>query len=288
MRILYGGSVKADNAAISSPSRTSTASSSGARACRRPASSPSSRKCGRAKRRQGVRLQCSSSLMILHVLVCLVIVGLVLLQAGKGADIGSAFGGTGSQAVFGSMGTPTVLGKATTVVGDPLHGDVVRPGQPGAASAPARSCRPPRRPPAAAPAAPSAPTPATPPPRGPAGPEVGGRAMRRRADVLRADRATGRARRRRAAGSARAPRRLRRRGGGPGRRGRRRAAPAYGDTLVHSHIARHLRPDSQHHGRRRLARGGRPDLRRPRHARPRAELAGQLAESWEFSADCLS
>ncbi len=54
--------------------------------------------------------------VILHVLVCLVIVGLVLLQAGKGADIGSAFGGSGSQAVFGSMGTPTVLGKATGVV----------------------------------------------------------------------------------------------------------------------------------------------------------------------------
>ena len=54
--------------------------------------------------------------VILHVLVCMVIVGLVLLQAGKGADIGSAFGGSGSQAVFGSMGTPTVLGKATGVV----------------------------------------------------------------------------------------------------------------------------------------------------------------------------
>ncbi|MEX2220347.1 MAG: preprotein translocase subunit SecG [Candidatus Rokuibacteriota bacterium] len=52
----------------------------------------------------------------LHVIVSLVIVGLVLLQAGKGADIGSAFGGSGSQAVFGSMGTPTVLGKATAVV----------------------------------------------------------------------------------------------------------------------------------------------------------------------------
>jgi preprotein translocase subunit SecG len=54
--------------------------------------------------------------VILHVVVCAVIVGLVLLQAGKGADIGSAFGGTGSQAVFGSMGTPTILGKATSVV----------------------------------------------------------------------------------------------------------------------------------------------------------------------------
>jgi preprotein translocase subunit SecG len=55
-------------------------------------------------------------LVIIHVIVSLIIIGLVLLQAGKGADIGSAFGGSGSQAVFGSMGTPTVLGKITTVV----------------------------------------------------------------------------------------------------------------------------------------------------------------------------
>ena len=55
-------------------------------------------------------------LVTIHVIVSLVIIGLVLLQAGKGADIGSAFGGSGSQAVFGSMGTPTVLGKATGVV----------------------------------------------------------------------------------------------------------------------------------------------------------------------------
>jgi preprotein translocase subunit SecG len=54
--------------------------------------------------------------VILHVIVSLIIIGLVLLQAGKGADIGSAFGGAGSQAVFGSMSTPTVLGKLTTVV----------------------------------------------------------------------------------------------------------------------------------------------------------------------------
>jgi preprotein translocase subunit SecG len=54
--------------------------------------------------------------VIIHVIVSLIIIGLVLLQAGKGADIGSAFGGSGSQAVFGSMGTPTVLGKITTAV----------------------------------------------------------------------------------------------------------------------------------------------------------------------------
>ena len=56
------------------------------------------------------------ALIVLHVIACFAIMGLVLLQAGKGADIGSALGGAGSQAVFGSMGTPTVLGKITTVV----------------------------------------------------------------------------------------------------------------------------------------------------------------------------
>ena len=55
-------------------------------------------------------------LVILHVFVSFAIIAIVLLQAGKGADIGSAFGGGGSQAVFGSMGTPTLLGKITTGV----------------------------------------------------------------------------------------------------------------------------------------------------------------------------
>jgi len=56
------------------------------------------------------------ALTIVHVLMCFAIIAIVLLQAGKGADIGSAFGGAGSQAVFGSMGTPTVLGKITGVI----------------------------------------------------------------------------------------------------------------------------------------------------------------------------
>ena len=56
-------------------------------------------------------------LTILHVLMCFAIIGMVLfLQSGKGADIGSAFGGAGSQAVFGSMGTPTVVGKVTAAI----------------------------------------------------------------------------------------------------------------------------------------------------------------------------
>src|SRR5438132_129118 len=56
------------------------------------------------------------ALTIVHVLMCFAIIAIVLLQAGKGADIGSAFGGAGSQAVFGSMGTPTVLGKISSLI----------------------------------------------------------------------------------------------------------------------------------------------------------------------------
>jgi len=57
------------------------------------------------------------ALTVLHVIMCFAIIAMVLfLQSGKGADIGSAFGGAGSQAVFGSMGTPTVVGKITAVV----------------------------------------------------------------------------------------------------------------------------------------------------------------------------
>jgi preprotein translocase subunit SecG len=57
------------------------------------------------------------AIVVVHVVVSLAIIAIVLLQAGKGADIGSAFGGgSGSQAVFGSMGTPTILGKITTTV----------------------------------------------------------------------------------------------------------------------------------------------------------------------------
>lgn len=56
------------------------------------------------------------ALIIAHIIACFAIMGIVLLQAGKGADIGSAFGGAGSQAVFGSMGTPTILGKITAAV----------------------------------------------------------------------------------------------------------------------------------------------------------------------------
>ena len=54
-------------------------------------------------------------LIILHVLVCFVLILIVLLQAGKGANMGAAFGGS-SQTVFGSSGAGTFLGKMTAGV----------------------------------------------------------------------------------------------------------------------------------------------------------------------------
>ncbi|CAG1065702.1 Protein-export membrane protein SecG [uncultured bacterium] len=53
--------------------------------------------------------------LIIHVLVSLVIVAAVLLQAGKGASIGSTFGGSSSssQTIFGSAGPATLLAKVT-------------------------------------------------------------------------------------------------------------------------------------------------------------------------------
>jgi preprotein translocase subunit SecG len=52
--------------------------------------------------------------VIIHVLVCLALISIVLLQHGKGAGIGAAFGGS-SQTVFGSTGAAPFLAKLTAV-----------------------------------------------------------------------------------------------------------------------------------------------------------------------------
>src|SRR3989454_9690671 len=54
-------------------------------------------------------------LTIVHVLVCLFLIVVVLLQSGKAADLAGAFGGMGSQTAFGPRGSATLLSKATTV-----------------------------------------------------------------------------------------------------------------------------------------------------------------------------
>lgn len=53
-------------------------------------------------------------LIIIHVMVCLFLIGIVLLQHGKGADIGATFGGS-SQSLFGTEGPIPLLNKITTL-----------------------------------------------------------------------------------------------------------------------------------------------------------------------------
>ena len=55
-------------------------------------------------------------LIIAHVLVALGIIGLVLLQHGKGADMGSGFGGGASGSLFGATGSANFLSRATAVL----------------------------------------------------------------------------------------------------------------------------------------------------------------------------
>jgi preprotein translocase subunit SecG len=55
-------------------------------------------------------------LVVLHVLVALSIIGLVLLQHGKGADMGSGFGGGASGSLFGATGSANFLSRTTAVL----------------------------------------------------------------------------------------------------------------------------------------------------------------------------
>jgi len=55
-------------------------------------------------------------LIVLHVVVALGIIGLVLLQHGKGADMGSGFGGGASGSLFGATGSANFLSRATAVL----------------------------------------------------------------------------------------------------------------------------------------------------------------------------
>jgi len=54
--------------------------------------------------------------VVLHVLIALAIIGLVLLQHGKGADMGSGFGGGASGSLFGATGSANFLSRTTAVL----------------------------------------------------------------------------------------------------------------------------------------------------------------------------
>ncbi len=56
----------------------------------------------------------SSLVLTIHFIVCIFMIIVILLQAGKGADIGATFGGA-SQTVFGPRGAATFLSKMTTI-----------------------------------------------------------------------------------------------------------------------------------------------------------------------------
>ena len=53
-------------------------------------------------------------LIILHVIVCLFMIGIVLLQQGKSADLANAFGGQGGQTAFGPRGASNLFTRLTT------------------------------------------------------------------------------------------------------------------------------------------------------------------------------
>ena len=55
-------------------------------------------------------------ILVLHVLAALGIIGLVLLQHGKGADMGAAFGGGASGSLFGSTGSANFLSRTTSIL----------------------------------------------------------------------------------------------------------------------------------------------------------------------------
>ena len=53
-------------------------------------------------------------LVTLHVVICALLIGVIMLQSGEAADLAGAFGGAGSQTAFGPRGAATFLSKATT------------------------------------------------------------------------------------------------------------------------------------------------------------------------------
>ena len=57
-----------------------------------------------------------TAIIVVHVLIALGIIGLVLLQHGKGADMGSGFGGGASGSLFGATGSANFLSRATAVL----------------------------------------------------------------------------------------------------------------------------------------------------------------------------
>jgi preprotein translocase subunit SecG len=116
------------------------------------------------------------AIILVHILACLFLIGVVLLQQGKSQDLASAFGGGGTQTAFGPRGSANVLSRATTILAGvfmvtSLTLSMVRPRSstllddvkaPAASPTPARSAGP--APATTLPAKSAAPAPGTPAP----------------------------------------------------------------------------------------------------------------------------
>ena len=112
-------------------------------------------------------------IVFFHVIACLFLIAVVLLQQGKGQDLASAFGGGGTQTAFGPRGSATVLSRATTILAalfvvTSLALSIVRPrtggvldqvAEPAPVASPAASTAPPTTVPAGAAAPAEAPPP---------------------------------------------------------------------------------------------------------------------------------
>ncbi len=114
-------------------------------------------------------------ILVVHVVSCLFLIGVVLLQQGKGQDLASAFGGGGSQTAFGPRGSANVLSRATTILAGifmvtSLAMSVLKPrGSSILESVPAAAGSPSAAPSAAAPSSPGSPAaPVSAPPAAPA------------------------------------------------------------------------------------------------------------------------
>jgi preprotein translocase subunit SecG len=117
-------------------------------------------------------------ILSVHILLALMIVGLVLMQRGKGAEAGAGFGSGASGTVFGARGTATLFSKLTAVFAALFFGTSLllaymgtrSPSEPTSVlerAAQAEAHTPNAAKPAAAPAPPSAPAPAAPAPAAP-------------------------------------------------------------------------------------------------------------------------
>lgn len=58
-----------------------------------------------------------SVILFIHLLICIALIGLILLQRGKGSDVGASFGAGASSTVFGAAGSASFLVKAAAVFG---------------------------------------------------------------------------------------------------------------------------------------------------------------------------